>query len=109
MHVGPCLAIWPARFGALARGAMPDNTVDDVAPTAPVFTAYDKRHASTYARLLDTEAAGADWKDVARIVLRIDPEREPDRARRAWESHLARARWMTEHGYRQVLRGAPPH
>jgi hypothetical protein len=48
-----------------------------------VFTAYDKRHAIIYARPLDAEAAGADWKDVARIVLRIDPEREPDRAHRA--------------------------
>jgi hypothetical protein len=27
------------------------------------------------------------------------------RARRAFDSHLARAKWMTEHGYRQLLRG----
>jgi hypothetical protein len=35
-----------------------DPAVDDVAPTAPVFTAYDKRHAITYARLLDADAPG---------------------------------------------------
>ena len=34
--------------------------------------------------------------EVARIVLHIDPEREPDRARPAFESHLARAKWMTK-------------
>ncbi|EJW09320.1 hypothetical protein A33M_1635 [Rhodovulum sp. PH10] len=56
-----------------------------------------------YLRLLDAEADGADWREVARIVLDIDPEKEPDRARRAWETHLRRAEWMTEHGYRHLL------
>jgi hypothetical protein len=30
----------------------------------------------------------ADWREVSRIVLHIDPGREPDRARRAFDSHL---------------------
>jgi type VI secretion system activator RovC-like protein len=68
----------------------PHSPVDDVAPTATVLTSYDARHAITYLRLLDAEAEGADWQDVARIVLHIDPAREPERAHRAWESHLAR-------------------
>jgi len=38
-------------------------------------------------------------------VLHLDPERESDRVRRAFESHLSRAKWMTEHGYRHLLRG----
>ena len=41
-----------------------------------------------------------------RIVLHIDPSREPQRARRSWASHLARAKWLTEHGYRDLLRRA---
>jgi hypothetical protein len=45
---------------------------------------------------------------VARIVLHIDPSDEPERARRAWESHLARAKWMDEHGYRDLLWGSTP-
>jgi hypothetical protein len=44
-------------------------------------------------------------RKVARIVLHLDPEHEPRRARRAFESHLSRAKWMTEHGYRHLLRG----
>jgi hypothetical protein len=83
-----------------------DPTVDDVAATAFVLTAYDQRHVKTYLRLLD---AGAHWKDVARIVLRIDPRRDPRRARRAWETHLARARLMTMQGYQHLLHGGPPH
>jgi hypothetical protein len=42
---------------------------------------------------------------VAKLVLHIDPQHEPDRARRAFDTHLARAKWMTEHGYRHLLRG----
>ena len=41
------------------------------------------------------------------IVLHIDPERYPERARSAFESHLARAKWMTGHGYGHLLRGGP--
>ena len=81
----------------------------DVADTAPSdpskLTVYDEEHIITYLRLLDADAVGADWRKVACIVLHIDPEREPDRARQAFESHLARAKWMTEHGYRHLLRG----
>ena len=67
-----------------------DPPVADQAPVADGLTDYDHEHLVTYLRLLDADAEGADWNEVARIVLHIDPSREPDRARRAWESHLAR-------------------
>jgi len=86
-----------------------DPPVADVAPDAETLTPYDQDHLVTYVRLLDAEAEGADWTEVARLVLHIDPTTEPARARRAWESHLARARWMTEHGYRHLLRGDVPN
>ncbi|EFI53018.1 DUF2285 domain-containing protein [Afipia sp. 1NLS2] len=86
-----------------------DPPVEDFAPKTAVLTGYDEKHLVTYLRLLDADADGADWKEVAKIVLHIDPAREPDRARRAWESHLARARWMTEKGYRHLLEGGAPH
>jgi hypothetical protein len=70
-----------------------------------VLTVYDEEHLITYLRLLDADAEGADWREVARVVLYLDPEQETERARRAFESHLSRARWMTEHGYRHLLRG----
>ncbi len=38
-------------------------------------------------------------------VLHLDPEHESDRARRSFDSHLSRAKWMTEHGHRHLLRG----
>jgi Uncharacterized conserved protein (DUF2285) len=79
--------------------------VADTAPADTVLTRYDEEHIITYLRLLDAEADGADWREVTQIVLHIDPEREPARARQAFDSHLARAKWMTEHGYRHLLRG----
>jgi hypothetical protein len=85
-----------------------DPDVADTAPSDSVLTVYDEQHIITYLRLLDANAEGADWREVARIVLHLDPEREPDRAWRAFESHLSCAKWMTEHGYRQLLRGGAP-
>jgi hypothetical protein len=82
-----------------------DPDVADTAPSGSELTAYDLEHLITYLRLLDADAEGAHWREVARVVLHLDPDRDPHRARRAFESHLARAKWMTEHGYRQLLRG----
>jgi Uncharacterized conserved protein (DUF2285) len=86
-----------------------DPPVADRAPSAEMLTAYDNDHLVIYLRLLDAEAEGADWAEVARIVLGINPKREPERARAAWESHLERARWLTQHGYRHLVRGGIPH
>jgi T6SS, Transcription factor, DNA binding domain len=82
-----------------------DPDVADLAPTDPTLTAYDEQHVVTYLRLLDAEADNADWREVARFVLHIDPVVEPNRARQAFESHLARAKWLTSHGYRHLLPG----
>jgi hypothetical protein len=80
-----------------------DPDVADVAPNELTLTAYDEQHVVTYIRLLQAEGQGADWQEVARIVLHIDSEREPERARTAYQSHLARAKWVTEQG--RLLRG----
>ena len=83
--------------------------VADTAPAGEVLTGYDEQHLVTYLRLLDAAAEDADWREVAQLVLRIDPGREPERAERAWESHLNRARWMTTSGYRHLLQDGAPH
>jgi hypothetical protein len=78
----------------------------DEVPWADSLTDYDKAHLVTYLRLLDADADGAKVPEMARIILGIDPVREPTRAQQAVASHLRRARWMTEHGYRDLLREA---
>jgi hypothetical protein len=79
---------------------------EDRAPDASHVTEYDERHFRTYWRLLDAAGENADWCEAVRIIFGIDPEAEPDRARLVHDSHLARARWMAETGYRHYLR--PP-
>ena len=85
-----------------------DPDIADLAPAGPLLTAYDEEHAVTYVRLLDADAESADWREVSRIVLHIDPDYDAERARRAFDSHLSRAKWVVRIGYRQLLRrGAP--
>jgi hypothetical protein len=81
-----------------------DPDCADLAPSDQALTPYDEEPLVTYLCMLDANADGADWREVSRIVLHIDAEREPDRARRAFDSHLARARGMTLSGHKQLLR-----
>lgn len=86
-----------------------DPDVADTAPDCAVLTPYDEDHLITYLRLLDAENDNAEWTEVARVVLHIDPEHDFDRARAAWTTHLARAHWMAKSGYKHLLRGGPPN
>jgi len=83
-----------------------DPDVADEAPTGPDITAYDEQHYVTYLRLLDANQDGADWREVARIVLHRDPATEEARSRHCWQSHLARAQWLSASGYRRILQQA---
>ncbi|MEW6633128.1 MAG: DUF2285 domain-containing protein [Pseudomonadota bacterium] len=75
---------------------------DETAPSGDELTEYDRTHVKLYMRLFDADADGADWREVVRLLFGIDPTDEPQRARRVHDSHLARARWMTRIGYRQL-------
>jgi hypothetical protein len=79
---------------------------EDRPPESPHLTPYDQRHLVTYLRLLDADEEGADWQEAVEIIFGLDPDEEPERAKIVHDSHLARALWMTEHGYKDLLR--PP-
>lgn len=78
----------------------------DVPPDSAELTDYDRSHMKVYMRVLDAEADGADWREVVTVIFGLDPISDPERAQRVHDSHLARARWMTEHGYKLLLRGS---
>jgi hypothetical protein len=78
-------------------------TFDDAPPDLPHVTPYDERHLRTYLRLLDAAEEGADWREVVQILFGLDAAREPERARTVHDSHLARARWISHVGYRDLL------
>ena len=81
-----------------------DAPVADEPPTSDQLTDYDRLHIIHYVILLDAERENVPWDEVARVALQIDPKSEPARARRAYETHLARAKWMANSGWRQMLR-----
>lgn len=81
-----------------------DPTIADEPPISDKLTDYDYTMLVVYVRLLDADAAGADWQEATRILLKLDPDKEPARAKHRHEAHLARAKWMTEVGYRHLLR-----
>ena len=76
---------------------------DDIAPVSNELTEYDRAHIKLYMRLLDAADDGAEWTEAVNVLFGIDPDQEPERARKVHDSHLARARWMTQSGYRQLL------
>jgi hypothetical protein len=45
--------------------------VADTTPSDSALAVYDEKHVITYLRLLDAEAEGPDWREVARGVLRL--------------------------------------
>ena len=57
-----------------------DPDAADTAPSDTVLTAYDEEHLITYLRLLEADLEEADWREVARLVLHLDPEHEVGRA-----------------------------
>lgn len=81
---------------------MPNHDLRDTPIHDQEVTPYDRAHLQTYVRLLDAAAAHADWREAAALVLGLDVEAAPDRARRIHDVHLARARWMASTGYRRL-------
>ncbi len=78
----------------------------DAPPISQTLTAYDREHMVLYLRLLDSSRDGADWREAVQILFGLDTAREPQRCRQVHDTHFARAQWMTEHGYRDLVRSA---
>jgi hypothetical protein len=76
----------------------------DEPPLNAAVTPYDYAHMKLYLRLLDAERDGADWREAVLILFGLDPDHDPQRCRHVHDSHLARAHWMTRHGYRDLVR-----
>ncbi|MCO5089903.1 DUF2285 domain-containing protein [Bosea sp. (in: a-proteobacteria)] len=82
----------------------PRTTHLDEPPSGNTLTPYDREHMKLYLRLLDAERDGADWREAVHVLFGLDPGCDPQRCRRIHDSHLARAHWMAEHGYRELVR-----
>jgi len=76
----------------------------DEPPDSKTLTTYDREHIKLYMRLLDAERDGADWREAVHVLFGLDPDCDPERTRSIHDAHLARAHWMTEQGYRELVR-----
>jgi hypothetical protein len=87
----------------LEDSVMSKPLLDDGPPLTERVNAYDEAHFATYLRLLDAAEEGADWREATGIIFGLDVAADPERAKRIHDTHLARARWMAEAGYRHLL------
>ncbi|MBX9590889.1 MAG: DUF2285 domain-containing protein [Hyphomonadaceae bacterium] len=81
----------------------PTDQLADAPPDGDRLTPYDRAHVTVYLQLLDADTLQIDWKETARRVLALDPNSNFAGAKQCYDAHLARARWMAQHGYRLLL------
>nr|WP_284699565.1 hypothetical protein [Sphingomonas lycopersici] len=77
---------------------MSADPLQPIAPSGEAVLDYDRRNLLTYAELLDAADAGIGWEEGSLDILGIDSVADADRARRCWDSHLERARWIVGDG-----------
>jgi hypothetical protein len=82
---------------------MSSDPLQIIAPSGETVFDYDRRHLLTYAELLDADKDGIAWQDAALEILGMDPVADAMSARTCWDTHLARARWITGAGLRSAI------
>jgi len=88
----------------MERQVVAMNNTQELQSLTPVddnITPYDRAHFKLYLQLLDAEEQGVDWRTVASDIMNL--ELEDTSTKPCWQSHLERAKWMRESGYRQLL------
>ena len=83
---------------------MEDRTFQMSPPDSKTLTEYDENHLTDYLRLLDADKENADWKEIVSIIFGIDPDEDESKAKAMHESHLERAKWVSQSGYAQLLK-----
>jgi hypothetical protein len=78
----------------------------NMAPTDAIVTDYDQSHFLTYARVLDAERDGLDWKAGLTTILHRDFGNDLTAGKTCWDSHVARAHWIVKSGIAKFLEDA---
>lgn len=81
-----------------------ERSLLDFPPEVGEVSAYDRAHALTYLRLLDAHRAGATWREAAAEIFKLDPDVDPARLEQMHRSHLQRAEWLRDSGYKLLLK-----
>ena len=70
---------------------------------SPTLTQRDHDYAVLYLQILDAAKAGVSWQVVARDVLKLGTASDTVAARGVYDQFFARAKWMTEVGYKFLI------
>lgn len=81
---------------------------EDAAPSGDEITDYDREHTMLYICLLDRKERQRDWRETVQAFFGIDFDREPDRARRVYDSHIARATSLQNVPHFAMMRAIAP-
>ena len=72
-------------------------------PISDMITDYDREHFTTYFIILDCAAVRAPWNHAAKQLRDQGMPRDRRKAKAVHDAHLARARWMTEEGWKLLM------
>ncbi len=97
-----------ANRGAAAKVRRATTQLRKSAPKVRRITSYDEAHFVTYLRLLDAQAHSAAESAMIAIIRDVAPTMTRDDARLSLQSHLTRALWLSDAGYRDRLGGKRP-
>lgn len=92
-------------MGSITSDPSAGLPVHSKAPSVDYVTDYDWNHLATYLSLLYAAGEGHTEEKMSLDLLGIDPVLEPDRACHTLHSHLERARWLANSGYKYLLEG----
>lgn len=93
-------------FSEIANISQKSNVMSDL-PNDDRITLYDRDQMGVYLSLLYAAGEGISIEAMAREILGLDPDKDPNRAIATVESHLARARWLAGSGYKLLLESEP--
>lgn len=76
--------------------------VDEV-PWSKEFTLYDEAQFALYMRVLTAVREFTPEDQICSSILGVDAAKEPERAKKCFDSHLKRALWLTNEGIHLIF------
>ena len=83
--------------------------IADEAPWSEELTLYDEAHFALYMRVLIAVREFMPEDQICSNILDIDAAKEPERAKKRFDSHLKRALWLTNEGTNLIFPDKCPH
>ncbi len=77
--------------------------IQENVPWSESITQYDLEHFSLFMKLLSVSSDSANELEIAQSIFELDPDLDPEIARKMVRSHLDRANWILHEGYKELF------